>query len=170
VVSIKLLLLYPQGNITRYSLDRRLGGPQIRSVSCGRENISQTCWESNPVSSVVHPTAYDLCRLILNLLNIFKLFISYRQFSLWRSESLFTVYLTFSSAPKMEEVYFSETPVKFYQITRHQQQNKLRGLSPRANYTYRATTAFRRSYCQRLRIEGATWSAWRIPTAVFSVF
>jgi hypothetical protein len=44
------------------------------------------------------------------------------------------------------------------------------GLSPRANYTDRATVACRRSDCQLLRIEGATWSAWRIPTAVFSVF
>jgi hypothetical protein len=33
---------------------------------------------------------------------------------------------------------------------------KLRGLSPRANYTDRATAACRRSYCQLLRIEGAT--------------
>jgi hypothetical protein len=48
--------------------------------------------------------------------------------------------------------------------------NKLHGLSPRANYTDRATAASRRSGCQLLRIEGATWSAWRIPTAVFSVF
>jgi hypothetical protein len=44
------------------------------------------------------------------------------------------------------------------------------GLSPRANYTDRATAACPRSDCQILRIEGATWSAWRIPTAVFSVF
>jgi hypothetical protein len=36
---------------------------------------------------------------------------------------------------------------------------KLRGLSPRANYTDRATTACRGSWCQLLRIEGATWSA-----------
>jgi hypothetical protein len=43
----------------------------------------------------------------------------------------------------------------------------LYGLSPRANYTDRATAACRRSDCQLLRIEGATWSAWRIPTAVF---
>jgi hypothetical protein len=28
----------------------------------------------------------------------------------------------------------------------------------------------RRSDCQLLRIKGATWSAWRIPTTVFSVF
>jgi hypothetical protein len=48
--------------------------------------------------------------------------------------------------------------------------NKLHGLSPRASYTDRATAACRRSDCQLLRIEGATWSAWRIPTAVFSVF
>jgi hypothetical protein len=36
---------------------------------------------------------------------------------------------------------------------------KLHGLSPRANYTDRATAACRRSYCKLLRIEGATWSA-----------
>jgi hypothetical protein len=36
---------------------------------------------------------------------------------------------------------------------------KLHGLSPRANYTDRATAACRRNYCQLLRIEGATWSA-----------
>jgi hypothetical protein len=41
--------------------------------------------------------------------------------------------------------------------------NKLRDLSPRANYTGGATAACRRSECQLLRIEGATWSAWRIP-------
>jgi hypothetical protein len=40
---------------------------------------------------------------------------------------------------------------------------KLHGLSPRANYTDRATTGCRRSDCQLLRIEGAMWSAWRIP-------
>jgi hypothetical protein len=45
--------------------------------------------------------------------------------------------------------------------------NKLHGLSPRANYTDRATAAFRRSDCQLLRIDSATWPAWRIPTAVF---
>jgi hypothetical protein len=36
---------------------------------------------------------------------------------------------------------------------------KLCGLSPRAKYTDRATTACRQSYCQLLRIEGTTWSA-----------
>jgi hypothetical protein len=38
--------------------------------------------------------------------------------------------------------------------------NKLHGLSPRANYTDRATAASRRSGCQLLRIKCATWSAW----------
>jgi hypothetical protein len=47
---------------------------------------------------------------------------------------------------------------------------KLHDLSPRANYTDRAEAACRRSDCQLLRIGGATWSAWRIPTTVFSVF
>jgi hypothetical protein len=37
--------------------------------------------------------------------------------------------------------------------------NKLHGLSPRANYTDRATAACRRSDCQLLRIKGATLSA-----------
>jgi hypothetical protein len=36
---------------------------------------------------------------------------------------------------------------------------KLHGLSPRANYTDRATAACRRSNCQLVQIEGATWSA-----------
>jgi hypothetical protein len=40
---------------------------------------------------------------------------------------------------------------------------KPRGLSPRANYADRATAACRLSYCQILRIEGATWSTRRIP-------
>jgi hypothetical protein len=38
-------------------------------------------------------------------------------------------------------------------------QKKLHGLSPRSNYTDRATAACRRSDCQLLRIEGATRSA-----------
>jgi hypothetical protein len=36
---------------------------------------------------------------------------------------------------------------------------KLHGRSPQANYTDRATAACRRSYCQLVRKEGATWSA-----------
>jgi hypothetical protein len=36
---------------------------------------------------------------------------------------------------------------------------KLRGLSPRANYTDRAAAACRRSDCQLVQIEGAKWSA-----------
>jgi hypothetical protein len=47
---------------------------------------------------------------------------------------------------------------------------KLHGLSPPANYTDRATAACRRCDCQLVRIEGATWSAWRIPPAVFLGF
>jgi hypothetical protein len=45
---------------------------------------------------------------------------------------------------------------------------ELRSLSPRANCTDRVTAACRRSYHQPLRIEGATWSVRKIPTAVFS--
>jgi hypothetical protein len=46
----------------------------------------------------------------------------------------------------------------------------LRGFSPQANYTNRANTACRPSECQLLRIDGVTWSAQQIPTAVISVF
>jgi hypothetical protein len=38
-------------------------------------------------------------------------------------------------------------------------EGELHGLSPRVNYTDRATAACRRSDCQLVRIEGATWSA-----------
>jgi hypothetical protein len=48
-------------------------------------------------------------------------------------------------------------------ICKKTNKNKLNGLSPRANYTDRATAASRWSDCQLLRIKGATWSAWRIP-------
>jgi hypothetical protein len=41
----------------------------------------------------------------------------------------------------------------------NKQTNKLHGLSPRANYTDRATATCRRSDCQLLWIKGATWSA-----------
>jgi hypothetical protein len=54
--------------------------------------------------------------------------------------------------------------------TKQKNKNKLHCLSPWANYTDRVTAASRRSDCQLLRIKGATWSAWRIPSAVFSVF
>jgi hypothetical protein len=47
---------------------------------------------------------------------------------------------------------------------------KLRGSSPRANYTDRATAACRRSKCQLMGMEGVSWSARRISTAIFSDF
>jgi hypothetical protein len=50
------------------------------------------------------------------------------------------------------------------------EKTKLHGLSPRANYTNRATAACRWNDYQLLWIEGPTWSAWPILTAVFSVF
>jgi hypothetical protein len=48
---------------------------------------------------------------------------------------------------------------------------KLRGLSPRVNYTDRTNDRLLSAkLVPTLRIEGATWSAWRIPTAVFTNF
>jgi hypothetical protein len=49
--------------------------------------------------------------------------------------------------------------VKVYRPFPVTKKKKLHGLSPRANYTDRATAACRRSDCQLLKIEGATWSA-----------
>jgi hypothetical protein len=49
--------------------------------------------------------------------------------------------------------------IKAVKEIKQKKTNKLHGLSPRANYTDRATAASRRSDCQLLRIKGATWSA-----------
>jgi hypothetical protein len=43
---------------------------------------------------------------------------------------------------------------------------KLRGLSPQANSTDRATAACRRCWCQVFMVDGVTWSAQQISTAV----
>jgi hypothetical protein len=50
--------------------------------------------------------------------------------------------------------------IQLHLLNIHLEKKKLHGLSPRANYTDRATAACRRSDCQLLRIEGAMWSAW----------
>jgi hypothetical protein len=47
---------------------------------------------------------------------------------------------------------------------------KLHGLSPRANYTTERPPLVDEVSSNFLLIEGATWSSWRIHTAVFSVF
>jgi hypothetical protein len=70
----------------------------------------------------------------------------------------------------MDKVQKCDSEINILYTVAQTQQNKLYGLSPRANYTDRATSACRRSDCQLLWIEGATWSARRFPTAVFSVF
>jgi hypothetical protein len=54
---------------------------------------------------------------------------------------------------------FSDTDQLYVSRVEEPKKKKLHGLSPRANYTDRATAACRRSDCQLLRIEGATWSA-----------
>jgi hypothetical protein len=64
---------------------------------------------------------------------------------LWPELSLYS--LTLSTTLYCSEHFGTERTEKI----------KLHGLSPRANYTDRATAACRRSDCQRLRIEGATW-------------
>jgi hypothetical protein len=48
--------------------------------------------------------------------------------------------------------------IQFMQKKLKKKKTKFHGLSPRANYTDRATAACRLSDCQLLRIEGAMWS------------
>jgi hypothetical protein len=62
-----------------------------------------------------------------------------------------------------EDCNIQSPPLESY-IAHTVYKTKLHGLSPRA------TAACRRSDCQLVRIEGAKWSAWRIPPAVFSRF
>jgi hypothetical protein len=56
---------------------------------------------------------------------------------------------------------YTRNPTKFYvyETTKEGVYFFLHGLSPRANYTDRATAACRRSDCQLLRVKGVTWSA-----------
>jgi hypothetical protein len=68
-------------------------------------------------------------------------------------------------------ILLSKTSQKMYcNLRLYIFKKKLHCLSLRANYTDRATAAYRRSDCQLVRIEDATWSTWRIPTTVFPVF
>jgi hypothetical protein len=56
-------------------------------------------------------------------------------------------------------VIFTASGKIVLQTNKQNRTNKLHGLSPRANYTDRATADCRRNDCQLLRIIGATWSA-----------
>jgi hypothetical protein len=63
----------------------------------------------------------------------------------------------------LRETSFSKSSLLY---STKKKKTKLRGLSPQANYTDRATAVCWRSLCQILRVEGVEWSAQRIPTAV----
>jgi hypothetical protein len=70
----------------------------------------------------------------------------------------------YTHKPELIIIFTSEfglTAILPYQFLYHiiKLKTKFHGLSPRANYTDRATAACRRSDCQLLRVEGATWSA-----------
>jgi hypothetical protein len=89
---------------------------------------------------------------------------------IWRKE---TLYSFLASRYKLKEgwktSYLAASEQKA-ELSLTKTKTKLHGPSPRANYTDRATAACQRSDCQLVRRESAMWSAWRIPTAVFSVF
>jgi hypothetical protein len=53
----------------------------------------------------------------------------------------------------------SQVLFKRYLVSTKIKKKKLHGLSPRANYTDRATATCQRSDCQLVRIEAAMWSA-----------
>jgi hypothetical protein len=64
---------------------------------------------------------------------------------------------------RLSATYMYDVYIYWYKL---KTKTKLRGLSPQANYTDRATADCRRSKCQPLRVEDVAWSAQRIPTAV----
>jgi hypothetical protein len=77
------------------------------------------------------------------------------------------IYINFTAKYKVERdigdlgaIITSANYTKFLGLTIEysKKKTKLNGLSLRANYTDRATAACRRSDCQLLRIENATWS------------
>jgi hypothetical protein len=59
------------------------------------------------------------------------------------------------------------TTLRAYTACCSDQKTKLRGLSPQAKYTDRATAACRRSYCQPLRIEDASVSVTDLYGRIF---
>jgi hypothetical protein len=97
-------------------------------------------WKERKLLAEISLISYRLCSM-----DFFSLLVGYWLYSQCVSHSVH--YIVFSPPPP-----------------------KRQGRWRRAHDTGRATAAWRRSDCQLLRIEGATWSAWRIPTAVFSVF
>jgi hypothetical protein len=110
--------------------------------------------------NIIHPpTSYSLLLTFtqINYIFLFSLPFMLRILSISPSStSLFQLYLAKSRS------YEALTFCSFSQLTLTsslKQTNKLHGLSPRANYTDRATAASRRSNCQLLRIKGAKWSA-----------
>jgi hypothetical protein len=108
---------------------------------------------------------YFYCKHCLKLPIYFyniSFFISYQIFSLfWMSSSTWIIIVL-----GLSPLYFnSNSPLSSLVLN-----SKLHGLSPRTNYTNRATAVCRRSNCQLVRIEGAMWSAWRITPAVYSRF
>jgi hypothetical protein len=139
--------------------------------------LRNTCYmsrKSHPY--IIHPMRGEKCTLA-----IFYAFLSLLCFKFKRSPSLSTLFsdsLCMLASREVRDQSYTiilskiiillSSVFRGYSTTRIEK--KFHGLSPRVNYTDRATAACRRSDCQLLRIEGATWSAWRIPTAVFSIF
>jgi hypothetical protein len=70
-------------------------------------------------------------------------------------------YHTASALPYTHKVYKWCLFLRAFQPKSNK--NKLRGLSPRANYTDRTTAVCRRTYYQLLRIESATWFKMKPP-------
>jgi hypothetical protein len=58
---------YPQGKSPPYPLDRRLGGPQVRSGRCGEEKNSQSLLglELTIVQPVAQPCTAELFQILI---------------------------------------------------------------------------------------------------------
>jgi hypothetical protein len=72
---------------------------------------------------------------------------------------LSAIHKLFHSVWNKEELYDQRMESIIVSVRKKGDKKKFHDPSPRANYTDRTTASCRRSDCQLLRIEGATWSA-----------
>jgi hypothetical protein len=136
----------------------RIGSSTALYLTADKSLHTETTW----------PSLRQLCVGVLSIIGHGvrrrHFLIGNRRLTAWVQTAPRTTYIAKVSVQKNERRILIKLVIGVYTVY------KLRGLSPLVNYSNRATTACRRSWCQLLRIESARWSAWWIPTAVFSVF
>jgi hypothetical protein len=167
VVSFTPRPLHSRGKSPRYLLDRRLGGPQSRSGLRGEEKILDPDETRTPDTSVIQPVTsrYTDYAVICGTITKIQARLLHQQISwlylhqfILRNSKL--VIKPFHSTLNRLTLAFMNTPATIGGLTLMSRsfvpclksvlhlkllKKKLRGLSPQANYTDRATAACRRS-------------------------